>query len=100
MKQVLFAFFMASVAISSASADGAIADRYQKSCYACHAFGANNAPKTHVEADWAPRMEKGMDTLLAHVKNGFNTMPAKGLCFDCSDEEFKALIEFMAAPKP
>ena len=40
-----------------------------------------------------------MDTLVTHVRDGFNTMPPKGLCFDCSDEDYKALIEFMAAPQ-
>jgi cytochrome c5 len=45
------------------------------------------------------RMEKGMETLVKHADEGFNTMPPKGLCFDCSADEFKALIEYMATPK-
>jgi cytochrome c5 len=27
-----------------------------------------------------------------------NAMPPKGMCFDCTDEEYQALIEYMAAP--
>jgi len=34
--------------------------------------------------------------LLASVKNGLGAMPAKGLCFDCSDEDYTALINYMA----
>jgi cytochrome c5 len=71
-------------------------DKYNKSCAVCHATGAANAPKTGDAAAWAPRMEKGMDVLVQSVNNGLNAMPPKGMCFDCSDDEYKALIEFMA----
>lgn len=99
MKKILLAV-LALGAVSTASAqDRDIQALYKKSCFACHAFGANGAPKTGAADQWAPRLEKGMDTLVTHVKDGFNAMPPKGLCFDCSDAEFKALIEFMAQPQ-
>ncbi|MFT6550057.1 MAG: cytochrome c5 [Zhongshania marina] len=97
-KWLVAALFLAS-SVFAVAAEQAIVDRYQASCYACHGFGANGAPKTGVAADWAPRMEKGMETLVKHADEGFNTMPPKGLCFDCSADEFKALIEYMATPK-
>ncbi len=89
------------MALSSATfaADQAVVDRYNKSCIACHASGAAGAPRTGVAADWEPRIAKGMDVLLAHTTNGFNAMPPKGMCFDCSDADFTALIEYMATPK-
>ena len=34
----------------------------------------------------------------AICKNGLNAMPPKGMCFDCTDDEYKALIEYMAKP--
>jgi len=40
-----------------------------------------------------------MDTLVKHVKEGFNAMPPKGMCNDCSDEEYRALIEYMSKSK-
>jgi cytochrome c5 len=46
---------------------------------------------------WAPRIEKGMDTLISHAINGFNAMPAKGGCGSCSDEEIQAAVEHMVA---
>jgi len=72
--------------------------KYDKSCKVCHATGAAGAPKTGDAAAWEPRMAKGMDVLLASVNNGLNAMPPKGMCFDCSDADYTALIEYMAAP--
>ena len=46
--------------------------------------------------DWQPRMEKGMETLVKSVTEGLNAMPPKGMCFDCSEQDYKALIEYMA----
>ena len=83
-------------------ATGAIAapdmDKYNKSCGVCHTSGAANAPKTGDTAAWEPRMAKGMDALVASVTNGLGAMPPKGMCFDCSDEDYVELIQHMAAP--
>ena len=46
----------------------------------------------------SPRMAKGMEVLVASVNNGLNAMPPKGMCFDCTDADYTALIEYMAAP--
>ncbi len=69
-------------------------DVYNASCTACHGAGVLGAPKP-ASADWKPRLEKGMETLLDHAINGFNAMPPKGTCMDCSDDEIKAAIEYM-----
>ena len=73
-------------------------DKYNKSCNVCHASGAANAPKTGDAAAWGPRMAKGMPALLKSVDDGLNAMPPKGMCFDCTPEDYQALIEFMAKP--
>tara|TARA_R110001592_G_scaffold204389_1_gene454463 strand:+ start:268 stop:573 length:306 start_codon:yes stop_codon:yes gene_type:complete len=100
MNKWLVAILFSVSGVSAFATEQAVLDQYQKSCFACHAFGANGAPKSHAVADWASRIEeKGMDTLVKHADEGFNAMPPKGLCFDCSTDDFKALIEFMAAPK-
>ena len=70
--------------------------KYNKSCGVCHASGAANAPKTGDVAAWEPRLAKGMEVLVASVNTGLNAMPPKGMCFDCSDEDYEALIDFMA----
>ena len=72
--------------------------KYDKSCKVCHDAGAAGAPKTGDADAWAPRMAKGMEVLVASVNQGLNAMPPKGMCFDCSDEDYAALIEYMSAP--
>ena len=62
---------------------------------ACHASGAAGAPKTGDAAAWAPRIDKGMDTLVKHAYEGFNAMPAKGMCSNCSEEEIAAAVEYI-----
>lgn len=97
MKKLAIVAAMTLFSATVFAADDAIVEKYNKSCNACHASGAAGAPKTGVEAEWAPRMEKGMDTLVASAANGMGAMPPKGMCYDCSAEDYKALIEYMAA---
>jgi cytochrome c5 len=68
---------------------------YETYCQACHLHGVAGAPKLGDSAAWAPRIEKGMDTLMDHAVNGFNAMPPKGTCGDCSREELQATVEYM-----
>lgn len=77
-------------------ADADLASLYQQSCFACHGMGAGGAPRSGNVADWAPRVAKGMDTLLDHTIDGFQGMPPLGMCGSCGEDEFVALIEFMA----
>lgn len=73
-----------------------IEGHYKKACITCHGTGVLGAPKKGDRTAWAPRLAKGMPTLLSHVKGGFNNMPAKGLCNDCTDADYQALIQFMS----
>ena len=68
---------------------------YMMSCFACHSSGAGGAPKMDDPADWSARMEKGMEGVMANVINGVNAMPAKGLCFNCTNEDLQALVDYM-----
>jgi cytochrome c5 len=98
MKNVIISLALV-MGFSAAVVADEVADRYAKTCAVCHASGAAGAPKTGVAADWEPRMGKGMDALVASVENGLNAMPPKGMCFDCSADDYKALIEYMAKAK-
>ena len=72
--------------------------QYASSCGACHMAGAAGAPKTGDAGAWAARLKaKGMEGLVASVRNGLNAMPPGGLCNSCSDEDHVALISYMAA---
>ena len=72
---------------------------YMMSCFACHSTGAAGAPKVGAgNADaWTSRMEKGMDAVVTNAVNGVNSMPAKGLCFTCTDADIAALVEYMVS---
>ena len=70
---------------------------YQANCLACHSTGAAGAPKTGDAAAWAPRIAQGMDTLVSNAINGLNTMPPKGLCMACSDEDLRGVVEYIVA---
>lgn len=77
--------------------DEGLAAIYDRSCRACHALEGLGAPLAGDSAAWAPRLsERGMDGLLASVHSGRGSMPAMGYCADCTDEDFRALIEFMS----
>ena len=71
--------------------------KYMASCFACHSTGAAGAPKVGagMSVEWEPRLEKGLDAVVQNAINGINTMPAKGLCFDCTDEDLRAIVEYM-----
>jgi len=72
--------------------------QYASSCGACHMAGVAGAPKSGDTAAWTARLKvKGMDGLVASVRNGLNAMPPGGLCNSCSDEDHVALISYMAA---
>lgn len=68
---------------------------YKKACATCHAAAVAGAPKLGDVATWAPRTAKGMDVLYASAIKGLNGMPAKGMCFDCSDDELKIAVDYM-----
>lgn len=66
-------------------------------CAACHGAGLMQSPKLGSADDWAPRIEKGIDTLYNHAINGFNMMPAKGGRADLSDDDIKAAVDYMVS---
>ncbi len=92
---------MTGMTVSSAalSASGSTARSggklFNTFCVACHMQGVAGAPKLGNSADWLPRREKGMPTLLKHAIEGLNAMPPRGMCSNCSDDEIQAAIQFM-----
>ncbi len=81
--------------MAAASGGGAEAN-YKKTCATCHNVGVGGAPKLGDADQWAPRLAKGIDVLYASSINGMPpAMPAKGLCFTCSDDDLKAIVDYM-----
>ncbi|HEX6297902.1 MAG TPA: c-type cytochrome [Burkholderiales bacterium] len=80
-------------------------------CTACHQAGVANAPKLGDKAQWAPRIEQGLSTLVASVVKGKGAMPPKAGDPSLTDEEIASAVVLMAneagasfkapaAPKP
>ena len=68
---------------------------YNTYCVACHGTGAAGAPIKGDADAWTARIAQGEATLLKHAIEGFNAMPAKGTCSDCSDDEMAATVKFL-----
>lgn len=70
-------------------------------CRTCHLNGVGGAPPMGNKTAWAPRIEKGIDTLIAHAQNGFEgnegTMPARGGNANLSDADIAAAVRYMVA---
>jgi cytochrome c5 len=69
---------------------------YAQTCANCHGKPGTGAPQAGNAADWDPRTEQGMDILVKHAVEGYKGMPPLGSCGDCSEDDFRALIKFMA----
>lgn len=77
--------------------DPAIAKLYGQTCRACHdPRSRSGAPATGDRQAWAARVAQGMDLLLERTINGYKGMPPLGACADCGEDEFVALIRYMA----
>lgn len=72
-------------------------DIYKTKCSACHATDAIGAPMLGNAASWVDRIAKGEQALIDNAIDGFNAMPPKGTCADCSDEEIKLTVQYMVA---
>jgi cytochrome c5 len=86
--------------VTSAPAAGSGGSRsgeeiYNSKCTTCHTSGAAGAPILGAAKDWTERVGKGIDVLYTSSISGFKGMPPKGLCFDCSDDELKAAVDYM-----
>lgn len=68
---------------------------YNASCAACHVSGAAGAPKQGDKAAWAPRVKNGNATLYASAIKGKGAMPAKGGNTSLSDDDVKAVVDYM-----
>ena len=94
MKATAVAILCLLVAPALAGAES-VSKLYKDSCGICHDNGAAGAPRKGDSADWKPRLQKGMETLVKHVREGYRGMPPKGMCNQCTDEDFRALIKYM-----
>lgn len=86
-----------AVAAAAGAAAMSADDVIGKYCGACHTAGVLGAPKMG-DADWKARASAkgGLDGLLQSAIAGVNSMPPKGTCGTCSDDELKSAIQKMS----
>ena len=84
------------------AASGKGKEIFEQSCSACHSATSSVpfAPKLTKKDEWAPRIKQGKDTLYKHAIEGFNgpdggMMPAKGGNMSISDDDIKAVVDYM-----
>jgi len=71
------------------------AETYDRVCVACHTTGAAGAPVLGDAAAWGPRIAQGRDALLATAIAGKGSMPPRGACSACSEDDLRAVIDYM-----
>lgn len=69
-----------------------IVENFCANCHAVKPLIALGAPKIHHNADWESRLKGGLASLVDHTQKGFNAMPPRGGCFECSDEQLLLAI--------
>ena len=86
--------------IAAGAEPAGLSERQQRlfagSCAACHVTPGLGAPVLGVDADWAPRRERGFEALVATTVEGSRHMPALGTCGACDEADFRALVAFLA----
>jgi cytochrome c5 len=95
MTKLLFVAGVLALSFSAQAAQDTEAV-YARSCGICHAGQIPIAPARGDKAAWEARLEKGQEALLQSVTNGLNAMPPRGMCMDCSAEDYQALIKLMS----
>lgn len=85
--------------IQGTSKEGqAIVKHFCASCHAPHPLISIGAPRIGHPEDWQERLKQGPKILWQHTNEGFHAMPARGGCFECSDEQLKKAILILTGP--
>ncbi len=69
---------------------------YNSSCTLCHQEGQMAAPLIGDGSNWYLRLKNsGLTGLYRHAINGYNSMPIKGACVTCSDNDILASVDYI-----
>ena len=75
---------------------------FKEFCSACHSKQPSidiHAPRIGDKKAWDIRRKMGMDLLLKMTINGVGAMPARGGCFECSDQQLRETIRYILNAK-
>jgi cytochrome c5 len=69
---------------------------YLKACTICHQDNKMSAPVIGDSANWYMRLKSsGLTGLYRHVIHGYNSMPVKGACVTCSDNDIISSVDYI-----
>ncbi|KTD17825.1 cytochrome c [Legionella jordanis] len=69
---------------------------YVKACIICHQRGEMTAPIIGNGANWYMRLKMhGLTGLYRHAIRGYNSMPVKGACVTCSDDDIISAVDYI-----
>lgn len=69
---------------------------YMNTCIICHQEGAMSAPRIGNSANFYMRVKNaGIEGLYKRTIKGFNSMPIKGSCVTCSDNDIKSAVDYL-----
>jgi cytochrome c5 len=69
---------------------------YINSCIICHQKGEMSAPVIGDASNWYQRLlRSGLTGLYRHVIDGYNSMPIRGACVTCSDNDLIAAVDYI-----
>jgi cytochrome c5 len=69
---------------------------YNQVCIICHQDGKMTAPVIGSSQSWYYRYQQsGLDGLYQHAIKGYNSMPIKGACVTCSNNDIIAAVDYI-----
>ncbi|CEG58961.1 c-type cytochrome [Legionella fallonii] len=69
---------------------------YDQVCLICHQNGDMSAPLIGDPSNWYMRLKSsGLTGLYRHVIHGFNSMPIRGACVTCSDNDIISAVDYI-----
>lgn len=72
---------------------------FTQKCVQCHVTAETGAPIVGDAKSWQPVLKQGLEQTLKNVIHGKAGMPPLGSCSGCTEQDFRALIKFMAGFK-
>lgn len=95
----LTALLLGSLSVGALNAQATEVDGqqiYADNCAGCH--DGSGGPKRGA-GSWKERLEEGKQTLYTNAIEGIRSMPARGGNPDLSDDEVKAAVDYLVAPR-
>lgn len=96
IKAVVLTVCVLSPGIALAGGDAKAGEAiYNRACKMCHGTGMARSPKTGDKAAWAPRIARGAEELTKNAIKGIRTMPPRGGCGACSNDDIANAVAYM-----